>query len=106
MVEFPYLPQLYSVLKAQLDVRGLSDVFRGGIGSYSLFMMIVASLKHKSHPPNNASGALMHFLRFWSQFRTEEHSVSIEPVEFFAKSEQLVMHEKALSHIEVSAQLS
>ena len=106
MVEYPYLPQLYSVLKAQLDVRGLSDVFRGGIGSYSLFMMIVASLKHKPNSHKNASGALMHFLRFWSQFKAEEHGVSIEPVEFFAKSEQFVMHKKALNHIEVSAQPS
>ncbi|KAF9696349.1 hypothetical protein EKO04_005643 [Ascochyta lentis] len=100
MNEYSYLPQLYSVVKATMDVRGLSDVFRGGIGSYSLFMMIVASLKHKPHPRNNAEGALIFFLRFWSTFKAEEHGVSIEPPEFFDKSEQVVMHAKAMSHIE------
>ena len=102
ITEYDYLPQLYSVIKATLDIRGLSDVFRGGVGSYSLFMMIVASLKHKPHPRNDAAGALTFFLRFWGSFRAEEHGVSIEPVEFFDKSEQLVMHAKAIGHIEVS----
>ncbi|KAJ4364294.1 hypothetical protein N0V95_000806 [Ascochyta clinopodiicola] len=100
MAEYSYLPQLYSVIKASLDVRGLSDVFRGGVGSYPLFMMVVASLKHESHPRNNAAGALTSFLRFWSSLKTEEVGVSIEPPEFFDKSEQVVMHAKATSHVE------
>lgn len=99
--EYAYLPQLYSVLKATLDVRGLTDVFRGGVGSYSLFMMIVASLKHKQHPCNDAGDALAHFLRFWSTIKAEDHGISIEPPELFAKSEQLVMHNKAVGHIQV-----
>ncbi|KAF2631421.1 hypothetical protein BU25DRAFT_407073 [Macroventuria anomochaeta] len=100
MEEYTYLPQLYSVIKAILDVRGLSDVFRGGIGSYSLFMMIVASLKHRPHPRNDASGALLYFLRFWGTFKAEEHGISVEPAELFAKSEQVVMHDKVMEHIE------
>lgn len=102
MTEYPYLPQLYSVIKATMDVRGLSDVFRGGIGSYSLFMMIVATLKHNPHPRNDAAGALIHFLRFWSNFQAEHHGVSIEPPELFDKSEQVVMHAKTMSHIMAS----
>lgn len=101
MTEYSQLPQLYSVIKATLDMRGLSDVFRGGIGSYSIFMMIVASLKHRPHPEDNAGGSLYFFLRFWRDFKAEEHGVSIEPLEFFKKSEQAVMHAKAMSHIEV-----
>lgn len=103
MREYPYLPRLYSILKAALDVRGLSDVFRGGIGSYSLFMMIVASLKHKPHPRNDAAGALLHFLDFWVHLKADLHGVSIDPPEFFNKSEQVVMHRKALAHVAVSA---
>ncbi|UPX09446.1 Polynucleotide adenylyltransferase [Ascochyta rabiei] len=100
MTEYSYLPQLYSVVKAILDIRGLSDVFRGGIGSYSLFMMVVASLKHKPYPGNRVGGALTFFLRFWSSFKTKGLGVSIEPPEFFDKSQQVVMHAKATSHIE------
>lgn len=103
MREYPYLPRLYSTLKAALDVRGLSDVFRGGIGSYSLFMMIVASLKHKPHPRNDAAGALLHFLDFWVHLKADLHGVSIDPPEFFNKSEQVVMHRRALAHVAVSA---
>jgi non-canonical poly(A) RNA polymerase PAPD5/7 len=103
MREYPYLPRLYSTLKASLDVRGLSDVFRGGIGSYSLFMMIVASLKHKPHPRNDAAGALIHFLDFWVHLKAELHGVSIDPPKLFSKSEQVVMHRKALAHVAVSA---
>lgn len=100
--EYSYLPQLYSVIKATLDVRGLADVFRGGIGSYSLYMMIVASLQQKPHPRKNAAGSLSFFMRFWHSLKAEQHGVSIEPAEFFNKSEQAVMHAKAMGHIQVS----
>lgn len=100
MEEYSYLAQLYSVIKATLDVRGLSDVFRGGIGSYSLFMMIVASLKHHPHPRNDAAGALVYFLRFWGSFKADVHGLSIEPPEFLAKTNP-IMSGQALGHIEV-----
>lgn len=99
MQEYPFLPELYSVIKATLDIRGLSDVFRGGIGSYSLFMMIVASLKHKPRPDYDAATALHNFLRFWAKFKAEEHGISIEPPELFNKSEQAVMHKKATGRL-------
>lgn len=100
--EYPYLPELYSVIKAALDIRGLTDVFRGGIGSYSLFMMIVASLKHNPHPHKDAAGALQNFLRFWGNFNTTSRGVSIEPTEYFEKLQRPVMHEKAIEHIAVN----
>ncbi|KAE8839758.1 hypothetical protein PTNB73_04169 [Pyrenophora teres f. teres] len=85
MQEIPYLQKLYSVVKTILNVRGLSDVFRGGFGSYSLFMMVVASIKHMPHPRNDAAGALMNFLQFWAELDTKTKGVSIKPVEFFDK---------------------
>src|SRR5579871_5644883 len=44
------LAALFSLVKTMFDIRGLSDVFRGGIGSYSLFMMVVASLELWGQP--------------------------------------------------------
>ncbi|KAF2420751.1 hypothetical protein EJ08DRAFT_738481 [Tothia fuscella] len=41
----PDLFPLFALVKVAFDIRGLSDVFRGGLGSYSLFMMLVASSK-------------------------------------------------------------
>ena len=79
MEQYPYLRQLYYVVKTMFDVRGLSDVFRGGFGSYSLFMMVVASIRHNPHPRNDAAGALMNFLKFWCDFDTSKHGISLDP---------------------------
>ncbi|KAL6707565.1 hypothetical protein ACN47E_003914 [Coniothyrium glycines] len=78
--EYAYLRQLFFVVKATLDVRGLSDVFRGGIGSYSLFMMLVASIKHSPQPPKDAASALLGFLKFYRDFPYHDKAISIEPV--------------------------
>ncbi|CAO2654164.1 Nn.00g108970.m01.CDS01 [Neocucurbitaria sp. VM-36] len=91
MEQYPYLRQLYSVVKTMFDVRGLSDVFRGGFGSYSLFMMVVASIRHNPHARNDAAGALINFLKFWRDFDTRKHGISIDPVEVFDKGSPLIM---------------
>lgn len=99
MGEYPYLRELYSVVKTTFDVRGLSDVFRGGFGSYSIFMMIVASLRHMPNKRRDGAGGLLHFLRFWSEFDTESKGISIEPALLFDKSEELVMTPRARQKI-------
>jgi non-canonical poly(A) RNA polymerase PAPD5/7 len=101
MQEYPYLRQVYTVVKTTFDVRGLSDVFRGGFGSYSIFMMLVASLKHHPNPRQDAAGALRNFFFFWGQFETSLEGISIDPPVKFNKSEELVMSEKAKAQLEV-----
>jgi non-canonical poly(A) RNA polymerase PAPD5/7 len=101
MDEYPYLRQLYYVVKTMFDVRGLSDVFRGGFGSYSLFMMVVASLKHAPHPRDDAAGGLINFLRFWRDFDTRKRGISIEPAFLFDKAEHQVVTDKVKQKIEV-----
>lgn len=91
MQEYPYLRQVYFVVKTLFDERGLSDVFRGGFGSYSIFMMLVASIRHLPHKRNDAAGALLNFIRFWSEFDTTTHGVSIEPPVLFDKYKEPVM---------------
>jgi non-canonical poly(A) RNA polymerase PAPD5/7 len=39
---------LFIALKATLELRGLTDVFRGGLGSYSLFVMVIGTLRYHS----------------------------------------------------------
>jgi non-canonical poly(A) RNA polymerase PAPD5/7 len=41
----PQIFDLYAVLKTLLDIRGLTDVFRGGLGSYNILIMIVTALQ-------------------------------------------------------------
>ncbi len=43
--KFPVLPYLVLVLKQFLLQRELNEVFTGGIGSYSLFLMVVSFLQ-------------------------------------------------------------
>lgn len=102
MEKIPYLRELYWVVKTMFDTRGLSDVFRGGFGSYSLFMMVVASIKHSPHPRNDAAGALINFLEFWAKLDTITRGVSVEPVEFFYKKEHPVITDTARSKIKAS----
>jgi non-canonical poly(A) RNA polymerase PAPD5/7 len=104
MQEYPYLRSVYSVIKTMFDARGLSDVFRGGFGSYSLFMMLVASLKHMPSKRNDATGALLNFLHFWGTFDTTKQGVSIEPPILFDKSEELVMRDKVKAQFQVRLQ--
>jgi non-canonical poly(A) RNA polymerase PAPD5/7 len=101
MEEYPYLRPVYYVVKTMLDVRGLSDVFRGGFGSYSLFMMLVASIKHRPHPRQDAAGALVNFFKFWRDLDTTKHGVSIEPTFFFNKAQQSVMRDKVRAQVKV-----
>ncbi|KAF1945634.1 hypothetical protein EJ02DRAFT_34877 [Clathrospora elynae] len=100
MEQYPYLRQLYYVVKTMFDVRGLSDVFRGGFGSYSLFMMIVASIKHHPHPRKDAAGALVNFLKFWRDFDTTKQGISIEPLFLFNKADQPVVTDTVKSKLE------
>ncbi|KAF2495216.1 hypothetical protein BU16DRAFT_433172, partial [Lophium mytilinum] len=86
LAEYPGLKELVAVLKVLFDIRGLSDVFRGGLGSYSVFMMAVASIKLNPEIPIPDLGQrLLSFLNFWAKFDTYSLGVSIEPAEVFPK---------------------
>jgi non-canonical poly(A) RNA polymerase PAPD5/7 len=103
MEDYPYLRQLYFVVKTMFDVRGLNDVFRGGFGSYSIFMMLVASIKHMPHRRNDAAGALINFLKFYRNFNTQKQGISIEPPFLFDKTKEAVMSNKIKAKLEVHA---
>ncbi|CAI9637557.1 hypothetical protein GT037_008558 [Alternaria burnsii] len=91
MDEIPYLRELYCVVKTIFNTRGLSDVFRGGFGTYPLFMMVVASIKHSPSPPGDSARALLNFLHFWGNFNTAKRGISIEPAYFYDKAEYPVL---------------
>ncbi|KAI7090474.1 hypothetical protein KC356_g1428 [Hortaea werneckii] len=83
MNEIPNLKALYSVLRVMFGVRGLVDVFNGGIGSYGLFMMLVAALKRgerSTKPPVTIGEQLMHFLKFYANFDMQKRGLTLSPV--------------------------
>ena len=84
--DIPHLRSVYMVLRMALGIRGLVDVFNGGIGSYGLFMMLVASLQRpSSKPPTTAGECLLRFLDFYCELNTEKYGVSISPPKLFKK---------------------
>ncbi|CAI6334940.1 unnamed protein product [Periconia digitata] len=91
--EFPYLREVFVLVKTSLDVRGLSEVYLGGLGSYSVFMMIVAALKHTkllSTQHDDAASSLLRFLDFWAKVDLKE-GIAIEPPIRFNKKQVLVL---------------
>ncbi|KAF2445653.1 hypothetical protein P171DRAFT_386352 [Karstenula rhodostoma CBS 690.94] len=99
MKEYPYLRQTYAVIKTMFDQRGLSDVFRGGFGSYPLFMMIVVSLQNQPNQRRDAAGALINFLYYWAYFKTKEKGVSVAPSKYFDKKENPILTDTTRSKI-------
>ncbi|KAI9723697.1 MAG: hypothetical protein M1812_000997 [Candelaria pacifica] len=88
LVEFPMSRPIFVVIRQMLDWRGLTDVFAGGLGSYSIFMMVIAFLKQ--HPPVRTDEfplgrQLCAFLAFYADFKTYDVGLSIEPPSVFRK---------------------
>ena len=65
--EFPSLRPLYIILRSFLELRNLTTVFEGGLGSYSILVMIVTALKHSSgrFASDDLGSQLMHVLDFY-----------------------------------------
>lgn len=84
--ELPHLKPLFILMKTTLNLRGLSDPWHGGFGSYSLFMMCVVALKSaplepvKQKPFNSISDDFLYILKFWSRFDTSKKLLTIEPL--------------------------
>ncbi|KAK7561073.1 hypothetical protein IWX50DRAFT_138105 [Phyllosticta citricarpa] len=90
MREIPHIRTVYALLRRTLAIRGLADVFNGGIGSYTLFYMIVAALKHGPEPiPNSPSEILLHVLSFYTMFDSDRNWISIDPPQISEKTSPL-----------------
>ncbi|EXJ59687.1 hypothetical protein A1O7_03833 [Cladophialophora yegresii CBS 114405] len=86
--EYPTLRSLFKVLKQLLQMRGLTVGSHGGITSYPLLQMIVATLKFSEarFHPADVGNQFLFFLDFYSDIDFSTHGISIEPLELFSKS--------------------
>jgi non-canonical poly(A) RNA polymerase PAPD5/7 len=103
--EYPFIRPVYSVVKTMFDIRGLSDTFRGGFGSYSIFMMIVASFRHCDWktPPTSAGEGLKAFIDFWTVFDTTKNGISLEPTELYDKAIDAPMTDTVRAKLQVKS---
>lgn len=88
--EFPSLRPLYIILRYCLEVRGLTTVFEGGLGSYSILMMIVTALKHSSgkFASDDLGGQLLHVLDFYGKADLYKVGFSADPPRVFEKQKE------------------
>ena len=86
------LKSIYLLLKTTLDCRGLTDVYKGGIGSYPLLMMIAAVFTHDPQTEMNGRGeALLNVLHFWGHFDTTKYGLLVDPPMHFVKGTRSIM---------------
>ena len=85
--EFPSLRPLYILIRHFLEIRGLTAVSRGGLGSYTILMMIVAALKDSrgEFAPDDLGGQLLHVLNFYGDANLYDNGFSVEPPRTFKK---------------------
>ncbi|KAG9736955.1 hypothetical protein KCU75_g17128, partial [Aureobasidium melanogenum] len=98
LAEFSQLKRVFLLLKATLNLRNLSNPWFGGVGSYTLFMMCVAALKHGSQRDKqkleSPAISLLYTLNFWAKFDTQREGLSIEPFLKFKKMSHQGFEEK------------
>ena len=85
--EFPSLRPLYILIRHFLEIRDLTAVSRGGLGSYTILMMIVTALKHSrgEFAPDDLGGQLLHVLNFYGNANLYDFGFSVEPPRTFKK---------------------
>lgn len=88
--EFPSLRPLYIILRYCLEVRGLTTVFEGGLGSYSILMMIATAMKHSSgkFASDDLAGQLLHVLEFYGKADLYKVGFSANPPRVFEKQKE------------------
>lgn len=86
--EFPALRPLYVLLSSALNMRGLSFVPTGGLGSYSLFMMIVYALNQNASKlsRHDIAAQLLSILKLYSEADLYKYGFSPDPPRIFDKS--------------------
>ena len=98
--KYPELKYLYMVMKVFLYQRNLQDTFKGGIGSFLLFNMILAFLwdfKEQQLKKNDVeslkditlSEYLMKFLSFYGNFDYKKKGISMEQQKGIVKLDEL-----------------
>jgi len=90
LAELPSLRPLYIVLRHSLEVRNLTTVHEGGLGSYTILMMIVTALKHSSgkFAGDDLGGQLLYILEFYGDADLYKQGFAANPPRVFDKANE------------------
>ena len=85
--EFPPLRPVLLVVKRYFKNMGMNEVYKGGISSYSLFLLDLYSIfNHQKENPGfkiRSSQFLFHILEKFSFFKFQEYGIGTDNNEFF-----------------------
>lgn len=87
LAEYPTLRPLYILLRSALNIRGLGTVFEGGVGAYTILIMIVYGLKTcPLHiDKTDVANQLLYLLKYYGDANLEEEGYSLDPPSTFPK---------------------
>lgn len=102
VAEFPTLRPLYIVIRSALHLRHLNVVHEGGLGSYSILMMIVNALKHASgkYAQNDLVNHFLHVLDFYSNANLYRVGFSPDPPRIFRKTRGKISAEDKIASMQ------
>lgn len=91
--QFPAMPVIVTVIKQFLSMRGLNEVFTGGLGGFTVTCLVTSLLQHlpavqsgNMIPEHNLGEILLHFLDLYgSKFNINVTGISMEPAMYFPK---------------------
>jgi non-canonical poly(A) RNA polymerase PAPD5/7 len=104
--QFPAMPIIVTLLKQFLLMRGIGEVFLGGLGGFSITCLVVSLLQHmpaiqskNMKPEHNLGELLLEFLDYYgNRFNMSATSISMNPPGLFPKV--------SLSHKDVELMLA
>ncbi|KAF2664468.1 hypothetical protein BT63DRAFT_90232 [Microthyrium microscopicum] len=71
---------MYAFIKSMLHIRGLTDVFSGGLGSYPLVVMVATTLKLQDSANTGLTQNLLKYLDYWGNLDTYHLAVCASPL--------------------------
>lgn len=91
--EFPAMPVIVTMVKQFLMMRGLHEVFTGGLGGFGVTCMVVSLLQHMPQvrsgnmdPMSHLGEVFMTFLDFYgNKLNTTTTGIRLNPPEYFKK---------------------
>ena len=86
-IEFPSLRSLVITIRTFLGFHNLTTVFEGGVGSYTLVVMVATALKYAewARDTDDLGGQLLHCLDFWGSADFYKYTYSTTPPFLYEK---------------------
>lgn len=92
---YPQMPILVMVIKQFLTMRGLNEVFSGGIGGYTIICLVTSMLQHMPEPPDCDEYSLGELLQeffdlYGNRFDVRVTGIIMNPPRLFQKGRDRV----------------